>query len=242
MIAILKALVLPSGLCFLLAATGLVLCLHARTRKAALVALASAAMLLVVFSCGKTATFLLSPLEYAYPRVPDQAAPMRAIVVLTAYAEDDPDVPLSDRLSSSSLYRVVEGALLWQRCQDCAVIVTGRSPTTALMAEVLVSLGVPRARVHLDNDAATTGASAVNVFRLLGDVPFYLVTSAGHMPRSMAAFAKAGMHPVPAPTDHRLPRDVAKAEWGLSAFHLESSDLAVHERIGIWWYRLRGRI
>ena len=242
MLPILKALMLPSTLCFLLAAAGLALCLHTRTRKAALVALASAAVLLVVFSCGKTATFLLSPLEYEYPRVPDQASPVRAIVVLTAYAADDPNMSLSDRPNSASLYRVVEGALLWQRCKDCAVIVTGQSPTTNVMAELLVSLGVPPARVHMDNDAATTGASAANIRRLLGHTPFYLVTSAGHMPRSMAAFTKAGTLPLPAPTDHRLPRDVAQAEWGLSAFHLECSDLAVHEHLGILWYRLLGRI
>ncbi len=78
--------------------------------------------------------------------------------------------------------------------------------------------------------------------RMLGDVPCYLVTSAGHMPRSMAAFARAGMQPLPAPTDHQLPKNVAQAKWGLSVFHLECSDLAVHEHLGLWWYRLRGRV
>ncbi len=242
MIEILGSLVLPSSVCFLLAATGLALCVRERTRKAALVALASAGVLLVVFSCGKVATLLLSPLEYAYPRVPDQAAPVRAIVVLAAYAADDPNMSLSDRPNSAGLYRVVEGALLWQRCQDCTVVVTGRSPTTKVMAELLVSLGVPRTRVQLDNDADSTSASAVNMRRLLGDTTCYLVTSGGHMVRSMAVFAKAGMRPLPAPTDHRLPKNVAQAAWALSAFHLECSDLAVHERVGVWWYRLRGRI
>jgi uncharacterized SAM-binding protein YcdF (DUF218 family) len=241
MIEILKALVLPSNFCFLLAVIGLALSVYARTRKAALIALASAAVLLVTFSSGKTATLLLSPLEYAYPRVPDQAAPVRAIVILAAYAANDPDMSLGDRPSSSSLYRVVEGALLWQRCMDCAVVVTGRTPTTHVLGELLVALGIPRAQVRLDDDAADTGESAVNVRRLLDDAPFYLVTSAGHMPRSMAAFAAAGLHPLPAPTDHRLPRSVARAEWHLSVFHLECSDLAVHERLGLWWYRLRGR-
>jgi uncharacterized SAM-binding protein YcdF (DUF218 family) len=242
MIGILKALVLPSNICFLLAAIGLALCVHVRTRKAALITLASAGVLLVTFSCGKTATWLLSPLEYAYPRVPDQAAPVRAIVVLAAYAANDPDMSLGDRPNSASLYRVVESALLWQRCHECVVIVTGGSPTTNVLAELLVLLGVPRTQVRLDSDAADTSKSAVNMRRLLGDTPFYLVTSAGHMPRSMAVFTAAGTRPLPAPTDHRLPKNVAQAEWHLSAFHLECSDLAMHERFGMWWYRLRGRI
>lgn len=242
MIDILSALVLPSNVCFLLAGSGLVLYMNVRTRKAAFIALATAAALLLVFSSGKTATALLSPLEYSHPRVPDRAAPVRAIVVLTAYAADDPEMPLSARPISSGLYRVVEGALLWRGCQDCVVVVTGRSPATNVMAELLTSLGVPPEHVQLDNDAANTSESAANVRRLLGDTPFFLVTSAGHMPRSMAVFAKAGMQPLPAPTDHRLPRTVAQAQWRPSAFHLECSDLAMHERVGMWWYRVRGRI
>ena len=242
MMDILKALVLPSNVCFLLTVVGLLLCLRARTRKAALLSLASAGVLLIVFASGKTATLLISPLEYAYPRVTDQTVAARAIVVLSAYAADDPLMPLSSRPNASGLYRVVEAAHLWQRCQECAVIVTGRAPTTKVMAELLVSLGVPASQVQTDDEAANTGASAANMRHLLGDTPFLLVTSAGHMSRSVAVFAKTGMHPVPAPTDYQLPKSVAHAEWGLSSFHLQCSDLAVHERIGLWWYRLRGRI
>jgi len=242
MIGILKALVLPSTICFVLIAVGLLLCTRSRTRRSALATLATAGVLLVVFASGKTATFLMSPLEYAYPRVSNQTTEARAIVVLTAYATDDPLIPLSSRTNASGLYRVVEGAHLWQRCRECSVIVTGRAPTTTVMAELLVSFGVPPAQVHLDNEAANTGASAANMRRLLGDTPFFLVTSAGHMPRSMAAFVKAGMHPLPAPTDYQLPMSMTDAKWRLSAYHLQCSDFAVHELIGMWWYRLRGRI
>src|ERR1700741_4422813 len=107
---ILKLFAVPSNVIFLLAGLGLALGIAPRTRRLGGFSLASAALLLVVFSCGKTATWLLSPLEYEYPRVPDQAAPVRAIVVLAAYAANDPDMSLSDRPNSASLYRVVEGA------------------------------------------------------------------------------------------------------------------------------------
>jgi uncharacterized SAM-binding protein YcdF (DUF218 family) len=242
MIDILKALVIPSNLCFLMAAIGLALCVAARTRKVALVVLASAGLLLVVFSSGKTATLLLSPLEYAYPQAPAQDTHARAIVILAAYAADDSDMPLSSRTNGAGLYRVVEGVHLWRRCQDCTVIVTGFSPTTDVMAELVVSLGVPQAQVQIDSDAANTSDSAANMRRTLGDRPFFLVTSAGHMPRSMGVFTKAGLRPLPAPTDHQLPKTVADANWHLSTFHLQCSDLAVHEHIGMWWYRLRGRL
>lgn len=238
----LKLLAQPSNVIFLLTVIGLVLGLAPRMRRFAGFSLAAAALLLVVFSCGKTATWLLSPLEYEYPRVPDQPAPVRAIVVLAAYAANDPNMALSDRPNSATLYRVVEGVHLWRRCQDCAVIVTGSAPTTEVMRDLMVSLGVPVERVQLDSDSADTATSAIHVARMLGRDSFYLVTSAGHMPRSIAVFEAAGMRPLAAPTDHRLPMSVANADWNLSTFHLECSDLAVHERLGMWWYRLRGQV
>jgi uncharacterized SAM-binding protein YcdF (DUF218 family) len=76
----------------------------------------------------------------------------------------------------------------------------------------------------------------------VNDAPFYLVTSAGHLPRAMAAFVAAGLHPIAAPTDHQLPKNVSHAGWRLSPYHLQASGLAVHERVGMWWYRWRGVI
>lgn len=242
MIDILTALVLPSNVCFVLTIIGVALSVAARTRKAALVTLAAAGTMLVVFSSGKTATWLTSSLEYAYPRAPDQLAPVHAIVILAAYAANDPNMSLGDRANDSSLYRVVEGALLWKRCDDCRVIVTGASPTTDIMGELIVALGVPATRVELDSHAVNTGASAANIARLLGDAPFYLVTSACHLPRAMAVFSSAGTRPLPAPTDHKLPRNIAQAQWQPTPFHLQASDLAMHEHVGMWWYRLRGLI
>ena len=242
MIDIVEALVIPSGFCFLILAVGLLLCLSARTRKAGVIVLAFGTIALMVFSSGKTATLLTSPLEYEYPRVPDQPAPVKTIVVLAAYAAADPNMSLSDRPNYAALYRINEGVLLWRRCQDCTVIVTGSPVTTTVMSELLSALGVPREKVELDTNAVTTSDSAINLRGRLGQAPFYLVTSAVHMPRSMGVFLKAGLHPLAAPTDHRLPKRIAQAQWAPTPFHLECSDAAVHERVGVWWYRMRGLI
>ncbi len=160
--------------------------------------------------------------------------------MLAAYAANDANMSLSDRPNHAAIHRIVEAVLLWRQCDRCLVVVSGGSPTTEVMTDTLVALGVPRGQVRMDDTAGNTAASAAHMRLLLGDTPFYLVTSGGHMPRSMAVFAKAGLHPVPAPTDRRLPKDFADAAWTLSPFHLECSDLAVHELIGLWWYRIRG--
>jgi uncharacterized SAM-binding protein YcdF (DUF218 family) len=122
------------------------------------------------------------------------------------------------------------------------VIVTGKNPTTKVMAESIAALGVPADRIRIDSNAANTADSAVTVKNMLSAPSFYLVTSAGHMPRSMAVFLKQGLQPIPAPTDYQLPKFISQAEWSPSSLSLYFSDVAVHEHIGILWYRLRGRI
>jgi uncharacterized SAM-binding protein YcdF (DUF218 family) len=68
------------------------------------------------------------------------------------------------------------------------------------------------------------------------------VTSAGHMRRAIGVFRKNGMNPIPAPTDYQLPGNARYASWTTSPIHLAASDLAVHEYIGLAWYRLTNRL
>lgn len=68
----------------------------------------------------------------------------------------------------------------------------------------------------------------------------YLVTHAWHMPRSMHAFEKQGMHVIPAPMgfyvyDHRY--SVLSYLPNIHALHAMS--LFMHEYIGLLWYQLK---
>ena len=80
--------------------------------------------------------------------------------------------------------------------------------------------------------------SAVQL-REAGIERFYLVTNAWHMPRAMLSFEGTGLQPIPAPT-----RFVSQAEpvWrdflpSVGAFN--ATYYAVHEWLGLAWYRLR---
>jgi uncharacterized SAM-binding protein YcdF (DUF218 family) len=235
--------VVPSNFVLLIGFAGIVLSL-ARWRRIGLYFLSSALVLLLVLSSGKTATALSSPLEYAYPKAPapQSNSPARAIVVLAAYATDDASMPLSTRPNSSAMFRIVEAVHLWRACQQCTVIVTGVNPTTRVMAESLAALGIPSTQIQVDSGARNTAGSAVNLRASLGVDAFYLVTSAGHMPRSMGVFLKQGLRPIPAPTEYHVPKSIAQAEWSPSSLNLYFSDVAMHEHIGTWWYRLTDRI
>ena len=64
-----------------------------------------------------------------------------------------------------------------------------------------------------------------------------LVTSALHMPRSVACFRAAGWDVTPYPTNFRIGPD--PLSFALPQ-NLEGVDLAAHEWVGLLYYRLRG--
>jgi uncharacterized SAM-binding protein YcdF (DUF218 family) len=61
------------------------------------------------------------------------------------------------------------------------------------------------------------------------------------MRRSLAAMRRHGLTAIAVPTEHRMPRDWSRADISPSPYSLETSDLAMHEYVGLLWYRLRDR-
>jgi uncharacterized SAM-binding protein YcdF (DUF218 family) len=239
----LSVIVLPSGAAYLLFVLGVLTCAWQRTRRASWWLLAASGALTLVFSLGTTASSLMGPIEYAYPTVHDGRDFPNAtkIVVLTGWAAEDPNMPLSGRLSAAAAYRVLLALELFHDRPDCDVIVTGEATTANVMGNLLTKLGVPRDKLVIEGHSLTTAASAANLRPLVGDETFFLVTSAGHVPRAMAAVEKQRLHAIPTPTDHQLPNEWWRAEPRPSPSSLSVSDLAIHEYLGRLYYRLRGR-
>jgi uncharacterized SAM-binding protein YcdF (DUF218 family) len=238
---LLAGLALPSNFALLLLVLGLLAVVWPRTRRWSPWLLAASGLVLFGFSSGKVAAALMSPLEYAYPTIHDGRTHPEAhhIVVLTAYAADDRNMPLSGRLSATGAFRVLMALELHRDRPDCRIIVSG-DKTARIMADVLLDLGVPQALLTVEQQSTHTVDSVRQLKKLVGGEPFFLVTSAGHLPRSMLLVAQQGLKAIPVPTDFQLPRDWRRAELAPSPFSLQVSNLAVREHLGILWYRLRG--
>jgi uncharacterized SAM-binding protein YcdF (DUF218 family) len=89
-----------------------------------------------------------------------------------------------------------------------------------------------------DNTKTNVMLSA-SLLREQGIRRIYLVTHAWHMPRAIIAFEQSGIDVVPAPT-----RFVSRSEMELQDFVPSAKALlmnfyAIHEWLGIAWYRLR---
>jgi uncharacterized SAM-binding protein YcdF (DUF218 family) len=204
---------------------------------------AAALLIGIVFSSNKVAQSLLQPLERAYPAwTAEQSGlvDLENIVVLTAWSGKDASLTAGMLLNDSSAFRVLTAAALWRRQPSAHIIISGLPRVADDMADALVSLGVPRANITTERESGNTRESAIHCARLVAGTRFALVTSAGHMPRSMGLFARQGLDPLPVPTDYRLPGTWGGLAWLPSPRGLAASDLAVHEYLGLAWYRLRG--
>jgi uncharacterized SAM-binding protein YcdF (DUF218 family) len=238
---LLTLLATPSGAAYALFALGLLAAAFARTRRGSWWLLAASGLITVVFSSGMVAAAIMSPLEYSQPmlRQPGAFPEARHIVVLTGWASDDTALPLSGRMNASSAYRVLLALELYKERPDCDVIVSGEPVTARVMGDVLAKLGVPRDRLILEDKSLTTEASAANLKALLGNEFFFLVTSAGHLPRTLAAAEREGLQAIPAPTDFQLPKEWRDAEFSPRPESLAVSNLAIHEYLGSLWYALK---
>lgn len=243
MSSIIGAMLVPSGLAYVLFVLGLLAYFPVRWRGLSWSLLAASGAITFICSSGAVATALMSPLEYEHPALHDVRAYPNVdhIVVLTGYAADDPDMPVTGRLNDSSAFRVMMALELRRQCAACDVIVSGDPTTATVMGEALVSLGLPRDRLILETASKNTAASATNLRPMLLE-PFFLITSAGHLRRSIAVLEAQGLHPIAVPTDYQGPKDWRKAQLRPSPQSLFASDLAMHEYIGYLWYRLKGAL
>jgi uncharacterized SAM-binding protein YcdF (DUF218 family) len=217
--------------------------------------------LLILFLSGNawTTNWLAQSLEWQ--NIPKTELPIAdAIVVLgggtRSQAYPRPDVDFADAGD-----RVWYGANLYRSGKAPKIIVSGGriawkgggTPESEDLTKILVRLGVPQQDIIPEGNSFNTRDNAVNVQKILQARNFkriLLVTSAMHMPRSMAIFKHLGIDAIAAPTDYRISQlelDEPNSQTAaaiLSFFPSEDcfslTTQAIREYIGIFVYKLRG--
>lgn len=114
-----------------------------------------------------------------------------------------------------------------------------------MMAAALERDGVPAQAIVKENQSDTTRENAVFTARLLRDRGidrFLLVTSALHMPRSMASFQNQGLDPIAAPSPPQIvvPEDPDFSFWLPDLHTLNASRSIIKEYLGLLVYWARG--
>lgn len=248
----------PLGLSCLLMALGLVWLWRHPKRATWAIALS----LFILFSTSNPiiSDKLVSTLEWRYfPLDPIPTAD--AIVVLGgATAPASPPRPWVEVLEAGD--RILYGARLFNQKRAPKLILSGgriswkgdRTTSEADdMKQFAMAMNVPASAIVLEGDSLNTRQNAVNVKKILDEQSInsvLLVTSAIHMPRSVAIFKKLGIDVIPAPTDYLVPTDAyesVNSTWQgriLSLFPeseaIDQFTRALKEYVGFTIYRLRG--
>jgi uncharacterized SAM-binding protein YcdF (DUF218 family) len=258
----LPPLIYPLGLaCVTL---GAALVLRARRRwQSGLVAVA----LIVLLLGGNrlVATYLTRSLEWQHLPSPELLAfetRADAIVVLGGGTRG-PGFPRAGIEVNEAGDRVLYAARLYKRGVAPRILLSGGTAPyvgaatvsdAESMAELLVDIGIPHEALWLEPASRNTRENAVESAAMLderGIERIVLVTSAAHMPRSYALFAKSGLQVIPAPTDFQ----VTQRGWAYytrpnlwiqlynllpTATNLVRTTRALKEYLGMAVYGLRG--
>lgn len=248
---------MPLPLCVSLIAVGIVFLLATRRQRLGRTLLLTGTLLLMLFSNNFVSRWLVRPLEQVYPAIPElttgtplprELAGCRYVVVLGGGNGNSPGLSATNRLSTSALSRIVEGVRLLRNLPEARLIVSGpgdgkHETHATVLSRAAESLGIERSRILFIDQARDTEDESQAVKRIVGTAPVALVTSAWHMPRSMALFRHTGSTPVPCPANFTAHTDDEfnweQLLWDLPS--LERSTWAVRERIGYLWIWLRGR-
>lgn len=239
----------PMNIAMLLLAASLVALCWDRKRLAFRLTFGATAIL---FFCSLpvTARWLLGSLESIYPIVPvGESAKADAIVVLgtTVWARQSPRVEIEEAGGS----RLIPGARLFRAGKAPHIVVSsgvryatrpGEWRTESEdMRDFLLMESVPAAAIVEENHSRNTDENArytADIFRERGWKTAIVVTSAFHMRRSMAMFRKYGIAVTQAfPTEPKIAGERRLSDWMPDLMSLQSTTLAIRERVGYWVYR-----
>ncbi|MBN2824663.1 MAG: YdcF family protein [Campylobacterales bacterium] len=113
-------------------------------------------------------------------------------------------------------------------------------PEAIINKAKLIALGIPKESIIAHPKPKDTKSEAIAMKKVVGNAPFYLVTSATHIPRAMALFKRQGLSPIAAPSGFLERKTLWLGFVGASEAY--KSQIAWHEYVGLLWSRLKGDI
>ena len=229
---ILQEFLLPSVFILALILIGLILIF--KKRRIGKTLLIIGIVLYYFFSITPVADLILLPLENQYQAVQKEELDKADNLVLLLGGRE------GNVLRGSEILR-----LYFLKEEPTQIIISGRDPINPQkkeaedVKEFLTERGIPAENVVLEDKSRNTFESAKNIKEVLNNQPFFLVTSAYHLPRAMEIFQKIGINPIPAPSDFKIKKDYDILDFFPDARNLRNSNLAFHEYFGILWYKLK---
>src|SRR5689334_19710867 len=242
----------PSNLVISIGVVGLLLLPTRFARGGRVLAFASV-IVLAILGLSPVGNVLMIPLEDRFPRWDATRGAPDGIIVLGGAISPDVSAARDEVALNEAAERLTAAAELARRYPAARIVFSGGSgaliydegPEAAFALRLLEDLGIPRARILLEDRSRNTVENAVFSKAVIQPKPgerWLLVTSAHHLPRAIGVFRKMGFPVEAYPVDWRT-RGAGDAlrPFATLGDGLRRSDTAVREWVGLAVYWLTGR-
>ena len=241
---LIKPFFLPPMIIIVLLVYGLV-CVNLRKKSGKLFIL-TGVLLFYLLSISPVTNVIIKPLETRYQPVKIVTANSPSVIVVLAGGVKVNHVfPVTSALKCSSMARILEAYRIYRMIKSPEIIIVGGSGDPLVdfeeskkMRDVMLMLGVSRKRVKIEVESRDTYENLGAVKRELNKTPFWLVTSAIHMPRAMFLAGKFGLKAVPAPCDSHYNQVTGLTSFIPDPYNFYVCTAAANEYLGLAWYKL----
>lgn len=187
---------------------------------------------------------LIKPLENYYKQIPvSEIKGAKAIVVLTGnYNRKKADFNGEGQISFNAANRFIM-CLRLHNALHLPIIISGTIKETLIAARTLKSCGVKEQDILIEGNSRNTAENAFFTNQLCRQKEYnkiLLVTTACHLPRSVAFFRREGLTVIPYPADyrsnHRNKHELIS--FAPSHYILSNSAAAIKEYLGIIAFKI----
>lgn len=241
----------PSALFVWLALLSVVLlhCGYLRAAKSLLLTLVLTAMVVMVYPVGDV---LLEKLEQRFTVPADMPAHLDGIIVLGGGEQLKTSLGWQSPQTGDGGDRYIVAAMLARQYPQTPIWVSGGSnllqmaaheEVAAIHRQLLLMLGVPADRIHIEQNSRNTFENIRNLQKVLPQAggQYLLVTSAFHMPRTIGITRHLGLEVIAYPVDYRSQR-AGQRQLDFALFdHLQTLEPAIREWLGLTAYYLTGK-
>ncbi len=171
------------------------------------------------------------------------------ILVLGSGYETDDRLSYSAQLGLSALARMAEGIRLQRLIPSSNLIFSGYAnfqplPMAKVSAMAAQEMGIDSSFIQTICEPWNTKTEAEEYFKRFGtDTKLYLVTDAAHIPRAVVHFRRAGLNPIPAPTNFNIKKNNIPKRYTYyfpSSDNIKLMEIASVEYLGILWAKIGG--
>ena len=171
-----------------------------------------------------------------------------ALILVLGFGHNDaPGRPPNSVLTAGALSRVTEGVRLWRTQPNSTLAVSGAALYRTLshaqaMKNMSLVLGVPEENITMFDETLDTADEIRTAARYIKNSKpneqerLVVVSSATHLPRAALMLQRESVMHTMAPTDY-LAGNAPWYRFGSGALY--SFDRAVHEWVGMAWYKIR---